>query len=662
MLDKSNQYINVENLKTLVSALNDKNHMRDIVIEENINYVSSQIKEEESRAITSEIAIQANLNDEASRLNKLIEDSKNTLQKNIDTETQNRLNDTNLLTNSLINLDKDLQLYTNNTVNQAKINLRSEFQVADESIRKDLRLESSSRENKDALLDLDIKNINESIATIKSEYNSLKNRVTSNESLSKNNNNILNQHNDSINNINNNLNRKVSLNSPNQTITGNLNITGNLKVSGTTITKDTETSLVKDNFIIINSDGETLSSQLSGISIRTDAENAYGIAYDIVNDSVSLGSGKISNGSFSFNPNESKPILTRDVSSNIKNGSMLIWDADRNIAVDGGIIDVEEIKKEFVPLSVHYALEDRVESNASKIFNLDLNISSHKANKNNPHNVTWDQINSNALNTNINPYRDNDIPSIGTSTRVARADHIHPTDTSRAPVNHVSATNIYGQGSTDKFGHVKVDNIISTSSINPVQNNVITSYINNEINRAIEQETLLKSNLDNEIDRAQEAEQKLDAIIKDLNYQLNGIGAGNTLSYIRQVEGKINVRTQAININIEQVKNLSTELSNIRSEFALQDKSLAEQFDAADEGLRASIDDNQERVIKLESTVQNATSINDSIEVIIDKINNGEYSQDQNFILAFESIEDSMGNFVRYAPTFISTMDDGILD
>ena len=46
-----------------------------------------------------------------------------------------------------------------------------------------------------------------------------------------------------------------------------------------------------------------------------------------------------------------------------------------------------------------------------------------------------------------------------------------------APKNHASAGTDYGTGTTSKYGHVKVDDETSTASTNPVQNRVITNYI-----------------------------------------------------------------------------------------------------------------------------------------------------------------------------------------
>lgn len=147
--------------------------------------------------------------------------------------------------------------------------------------------------------------------------------------------------------------------------TGNLTVEGNLEVKGSTITKDTETILVQDNFIIINSDGEELGTQLSGIGIKTNTNEAYGIAYDAEQKSVSLGKGVITNGDFAFSEGESKPILTRDGSENIPDGHLLIWDAKRKIAKDGGAYDLETLKETFTTWGVYHTLDKKVEAEIS---------------------------------------------------------------------------------------------------------------------------------------------------------------------------------------------------------------------------------------------------------------------------------------------------------
>ncbi len=55
--------------------------------------------------------------------------------------------------------------------------------------------------------------------------------------------------------------------------------------------------------------------------------------------------------------------------------------------------------------------------------------------------------------------------TVGSETaKFARGDHIHPTDTSRAPTSHASTANTYGLGSTSNYGHVKTINNLTQSS------------------------------------------------------------------------------------------------------------------------------------------------------------------------------------------------------
>lgn len=149
---------------------------------------------------------------------------------------------------------------------------------------------------------------------------------------------------------------------------GNLVVEGNLEVKGTTVTKDTETIVVHDNFIVLNSDGEELNTQLSGIGIKINKDQAYGIAYDQENQSVSLGLGSISNGDFAFKEGESKPILTRDVSNNIKHGHLLVWDSDRQIAVDGGTTqDLDVLRETFTTWEAYRDLSKKIDQDKSTI-------------------------------------------------------------------------------------------------------------------------------------------------------------------------------------------------------------------------------------------------------------------------------------------------------
>ena len=119
------------------------------------------------------------------------------------------------------------------------------------------------------------------------------------------------------------------------TISGDLGIQGNLNVSGTTVTKDTETLLVKDNIIVTNSDKVELLN-LSGLAINKNANQTYGIMYDPTTDSVKLGLGSIDGtGKFTFSEN-GNPVAVRADSSLFIDGHLIKWDAQNNRFIDSG--------------------------------------------------------------------------------------------------------------------------------------------------------------------------------------------------------------------------------------------------------------------------------------------------------------------------------------
>lgn len=66
----------------------------------------------------------------------------------------------------------------------------------------------------------------------------------------------------------------------------------------------------------------------------------------------------------------------------------------------------------------------------------------------------------------LNPAMDG-TASPGTSTRYSRGNHVHPTDTSRAPTNHADALPTYGVGNGTYYGHLRLsDSATSTSGTN----------------------------------------------------------------------------------------------------------------------------------------------------------------------------------------------------
>lgn len=52
----------------------------------------------------------------------------------------------------------------------------------------------------------------------------------------------------------------------------------------------------------------------------------------------------------------------------------------------------------------------------------------------------------------------------GSATKWARSDHVHPSDTSRAPKSHAASGTTYGAGSGSNYGHVKLSDSTSSTS------------------------------------------------------------------------------------------------------------------------------------------------------------------------------------------------------
>lgn len=114
-------------------------------------------------------------------------------------------------------------------------------------------------------------------------------------------------------------------------------IIGNLTVQGTTITEDAETIMSKANVIVTNSEGAPL-TQLSGIGIRTNATQVYGIMYDPGDDTVKFGEGTLDgNNEFTFNSGEGTAAATRADSAMWTNGHLAQWNAAEYRFIDSGI-------------------------------------------------------------------------------------------------------------------------------------------------------------------------------------------------------------------------------------------------------------------------------------------------------------------------------------
>lgn len=373
--------------------------------------------------------------------------------------------------------------------------------------------------------------------------------------------------------------------------TGNLVVQGNLVVSGATIVENHETLQVADNILILNSNGNSLGSALSGTVIKTATDTAYGIVYNAVDDSVSLGKGIIDDKeNFIFNEGEGNPIAIRDQADSFSNGNLIVWDSAKNRLVDGGAVPTLETlggASQDDILNINSVLESHAKSitnlnskgesiensiltinnnigdltslptsdktvkgSIAEVYNklgVDVtrvsdNLTSHQNNKTNPHEVTIDQlINRNtAFNSNFetshNNIKMNGVASVGTLNTIARADHIHPVDTSRAPAIHTEV-----EANSITLGHVKVDSAMDDNSFNPVQNKVIKSYIEDQISG-------------------------LTSVYNPIIENYSNIGdSSKTITSVTQSNGKVEVIYNDINIKQSQVENLINDLGNINT-------------------------------------------------------------------------------------------------
>lgn len=148
------------------------------------------------------------------------------------------------------------------------------------------------------------------------------------------------------------------------TITGSLVITQDLQVNGTTTTTDTETLKVKDNIIMTNADGTELTA-LSGIAIRTNATDVYGIVYDKTSDSVKLGLGKIVDNQFVFNEGEGNAVAIRSDSELLIDNHIIIWDATNHLFKDSGKTINDFASKNTTPSSLNWTNANGVETSMS---------------------------------------------------------------------------------------------------------------------------------------------------------------------------------------------------------------------------------------------------------------------------------------------------------
>lgn len=165
------------------------------------------------------------------------------------------------------------------------------------------------------------------------------------------------------------------LNKSGGTINGNLAVVGNLDVKGIVTSKEEETLKVKDSIIITNAEGTDITGVLSGLVIRIDKDNVYGIVYDKDSDSVKLGLGEITeSGTFIFNENEGNAVSVRADSKDLANNVLLQWNADKlRIESSGKTID-DLPTKNTTPSSLNWTNANGVETSMS--FNASVTLTS----------------------------------------------------------------------------------------------------------------------------------------------------------------------------------------------------------------------------------------------------------------------------------------------
>lgn len=120
--------------------------------------------------------------------------------------------------------------------------------------------------------------------------------------------------------------------------TGNLIVQGDLTVQGTTTTTETESLIVHDNLIVTNSEGAALTNP-SGLAIKIDATNAYGIVYDPTVDQkgIKLLAGTINEqNELVPSSGEDSLIATRANSTTFTEDHIAVWNAEKYRFEDGG--------------------------------------------------------------------------------------------------------------------------------------------------------------------------------------------------------------------------------------------------------------------------------------------------------------------------------------
>ena len=92
----------------------------------------------------------------------------------------------------------------------------------------------------------------------------------------------------------------------------------------------------------------------------------------------------------------------------------------------------------------------------------------------------------------------------------------------------------------------------------------LNEKLDSEIGRAVAVENSISANLNNEINRATQVEAAITERLEGLDYN-EALQPSETINSIKQVDGQIEITKQNIQIDLNQITNLESELSNLKS-------------------------------------------------------------------------------------------------
>ena len=637
MLEIKNAFVTGQNLIDLVKKLNDKNAEQAILLYSDINNNAAKITLETTRATTEEARLAQMITDQATKNTSDLKDmetklsnavttleskhneDKAALNLSIDQEKSDRQAAINYtyqtLSTTITNLDTAINNVNDGSIvrqiNTLNGQLRTYIDNQDEAVQANIDSEVAKRQALEtnylgftdainARVTAEIAQVNANIDSHISQFSSLAtstqahiaseanpHKVTAEQigaatttALNSLQNTVSTNYSNSLRNSGDEkLIGSLTIAKDSTNSNGQLTIEGDLIVNGSTITNIRETKLLEDNFLLLNSNDNSLAAP-AGIAVRLGDNTAAAIAYNPATNDFSLGTGTIDiENDFTFDQSASRQILTTQTA--LEDKHLLVWDATSNNVIDGGTYDPDALKNLFVSQEAHNAAVENIGVNGAAIATLNINKQDkqdstltttaktvvgginelqtnhqgHVNSTNNPHNVTWFQIIDQDLTfTGQDPVMDGEAFS-GVSDYAARYDHRHPTDTNRAPVNHASATQDYGVATESNYGHVKFDLEITETSENPVPGKVVFNHTAD--------------------------------LIKSLKFDAKELAASETISKISQANGVISVDTQAIQIAQSQVTGLGDALK--ANETAIANEESARE--TADEALERSIDE-----------------------------------------------------------------------